>query len=95
MPRQLALRCGWQTAIVWCRVRGHTRCDTFLLRFGLRDARIDRNVHIAWAYSTRSASSIGKLRTNFASAFQLGADLIFSSGRGNTQRPNAQANPVA
>jgi hypothetical protein len=87
MPRKLAVRCGWQTALVWCW--GHTCCDTFSLRFTLRDVRIVRNVHIARAYSTRPASSIGKLPNNFASAFQLGADLIFLSGRGNTQRPNA------
>jgi hypothetical protein len=65
---------------------------SFSLRLGFRDAGIDRNVHIAWAYSSRAASCIRKLRNKLPRqpsnlAFQFRTDLIFVSGRGTRSVP--------
>jgi hypothetical protein len=56
---------------------------SFSLRLGFCDAGIDRNVHIAWAYSSRAASCIRKLRNKLPrQPSKFNADLIFVSGRG-------------
>jgi hypothetical protein len=72
----------------------------FSLRLGFHYAGIDRNVHNAWAYSSRAASCIRKLwnkipRQPSNLAFQFSADLIFVFGPGNRQRTNTQANSIA
>jgi hypothetical protein len=65
---------------------------SFSLRLGFRYAGIDRNVHNAWAYSSRAASCISKLwnkvpRQPSNLAFQFSADLIFVSGRETRSAP--------
>jgi hypothetical protein len=58
---------------------------SFSLHLGFRDAGIDRNVHNAWAYSSRAASCVRKLwnkipRRPSNLAFQFRADFIFVPG---------------
>jgi hypothetical protein len=65
---------------------------SFSLHLGFRGAGIDRNVHNAWAYSSRAASCIRKLRNKIPRqpsnlAFQFRADLIFVSGWGTRSVP--------
>jgi hypothetical protein len=48
---------------------------------------IDRNGHMAGANPARPHPASASAGTTFASAFQLGADLIFFSGRGTRTVP--------